>query len=85
MDLDETGAFLGENYVLAGNLDSSILQMGIPEQVREEVRRCLQSGMKHTGGFMLMPACEIPPDAPRETVNVIAEALFEYGYYAENQ
>jgi uroporphyrinogen decarboxylase len=85
MDLDETGAFLGEDYVLAGNLDSSILQIGSAEQVKEEVRRCLQSGMKHSGGFMLMPACEIPPDMPRETVSAIAEALFEYGHYTENQ
>ncbi|MDQ7783115.1 MAG: uroporphyrinogen decarboxylase family protein [Desulfomonilaceae bacterium] len=85
MDLDETGVFLGKDYVLAGNLDSSILQFGSADQVKDEVKRCLQSGMKHPGGFVLMPACEIPPDMPLETVSAIAEALFEHGYYTEDR
>jgi len=61
--------------MLAGNLATSILQTGSVEQVRQEVKRCLQSGMKHPGGFILMPACEIPPDMPRENMDAIAEAL----------
>ncbi|MGB6067843.1 MAG: uroporphyrinogen decarboxylase family protein [Desulfomonilaceae bacterium] len=85
MDLDKTSEFLGTDYVLAGNLDSSILQIGTAQKIEDDVKRCLQSGMKHPGGFMLMPACEIPPDMPLETVNAIAKALFEHGYYTENR
>jgi uroporphyrinogen decarboxylase len=84
MDLDKTSEFLGADHVLAGNLDSTILQIGSVQKVKDEVNRCLQSGMKHSGGFILMPACEIPPDMPRETVDTIAEALFENGYYKGN-
>jgi uroporphyrinogen decarboxylase len=81
MDLDKTSQFLGADYVLAGNLDSGILQIGSAQQVKDEVNRCLQSGMKHPGGFILMPSCELPPDMPLESVDAIAETLLENGYY----
>jgi uroporphyrinogen decarboxylase len=85
MDLEKTSAFLGRNFVLAGNLSTGILQTGSAKQVRDEAKRCLQSGMKHPGGFILMPACEIPPDMPLENIDAVAEALFEFGYYTENR
>ncbi|MBI5252412.1 MAG: uroporphyrinogen decarboxylase family protein [Desulfomonile tiedjei] len=85
MDLDKTGEVLGQDFVLAGNLDSGTLQVGSAEQVKEEVMRCLESGMKHPGGFVLMPSCEIPPEMPLENIGVIAEALFEHGYYSSNR
>jgi len=85
MDLEKTSAFLGNDFVLGGNLATSILATGSVHQVTEEVKRCLRSGMKHPGGFMLMPACEIPPDTPLEAIDAIAEALFDFGYYTENR
>ena len=46
-----------------------------------EVGRCLAAGMKHPGGFILMPACEFPPDTPLENLEALAHTLFEQGYY----
>lgn len=81
MDLEKTGQGLGKDYILAGNIDTGVLQAGSPEQVFEETRRCLQIGMNHSGGFMLMPACELPPDTPIANVEAVAGALHTYGYY----
>jgi len=83
MDLAATGKFLGHKHILAGNIDSATLQTGSAEQVKAEVIRCLDAAMSHPGGFVLMPACELPPDTPRENIEYIAEALFEHGYYGE--
>ncbi len=81
MDLEETGNGLGSEYILAGNIDTGVLQAGSTEQVFEEVRKCLRVGMNHPGGFMLMPACELPPDTPIENVEAVAKALYTHGYY----
>ncbi|MGO9315484.1 MAG: uroporphyrinogen decarboxylase family protein [Syntrophobacteraceae bacterium] len=81
MDLERTGQIIGKDHILAGNINSGILCAGTPEMVSMEVRRCLEAGKKHPGGFVLMPACEFPPDTPLENVDALADALFEYGYY----
>lgn len=81
MDLERTGEFIGKDHILAGNIDSGILCAGTSGQVSMEVRRCLETGRKHPGGFVLMPSCEFPPDTPLENLEALAGALFEYGYY----
>ena len=81
MDLESTGEIIGKDHILAGNINTGILCAGTPEMVSMEVRRCLEAGRKHPGGFVIMPACEFPPDTPLENVDALAEALFEHGYY----
>lgn len=81
MDLTATSRQLGERYILAGNLDNAVLQAGTPAEVYLEVQRCLAAGMRHPGGFLLMPACEFPPFTPRANVLAIERALADYGFY----
>ncbi len=81
MDLKETGDFLGEKYILAGNISTTTIQTGTKEDVIEEVKRCLSQAKDRSGGFILMPACEWPPLAPSENLEAVREALMEYGYY----
>lgn len=81
MDLEKTGELLGKEYILAGNINTTFLQAGSPQDVFEEVKRCLKAGMKHPGGFILMPACELPPHTPLKNIEAIAQALYEFGYY----
>ena len=81
MDLEKTGKLIGDAHILAGNVNNSILQIGSEDAVAEEVGRCLQAGMKHPGGFILMPACELPPDTPFTNMEVLARTLYENGYY----
>jgi len=81
MDLKETGDFLGEKYILAGNISTTTIQTGTKEDVIEEVKRCLSQAKDRSGGFILMPACEWPPLAPSENLEAVREALMEYGFY----
>ena len=81
MDMEKTGKEIGRKHILAGNISSGLLQKGSPEAVSKEVERCLTAGMKHPGGFILMPACEFPPDTPVENVNAIARTVYEKGYF----
>lgn len=82
MDLAATSKQLGDKHILAGNLDNVILQAGSPEEVYLEVKRCLTVGMRHPGGFLLMPACEFPPFTPQANVEAIERALADHGFYS---
>lgn len=81
MNLEETGEILGSRYILAGNISTTTLQWGEPEDVKREVRRCLKQAMRRDGGFILMPACEWPPLAPRNNLDAVRDALIEDGFY----
>ena len=81
MDLEKTGAVIGSRHILAGNISSALLQQGSKDAMVTEVGRCLLSGMNHPGGFILMPACELPPDTPLENLDAVARAVFEKGYF----
>jgi uroporphyrinogen decarboxylase len=81
MDLEKISDFLGEKYILAGNISTTTLQFGTKKDVKEEVKRCLNQAKDRSGGFILMPACEYPPMAPRENLEAIREALVEHGFY----
>jgi len=81
MDLEETSEIIGNKYVLAGNVSTTTLQSGRPEDVKLEVRRCLKQAMRRDGGFILMPACEWPPLAPRRSLDAVRDALMENGFY----
>jgi uroporphyrinogen decarboxylase len=81
MDLAETAARIGDKHIIAGNLNNSILQSGTAGEVYAEVYRCLQAGMRHPGGFILMPACGFPANAPLENVKAIEQALADHSFY----
>ncbi|MCB2173855.1 hypothetical protein KQH41_01170 [bacterium] len=82
MDLARTGEAIGDQFILAGNINNEILHRGSPEEVGSEVERCLLAGMHHPGGFILMPACEFPPDTPLSNLEALASALARAGYYS---
>ena len=81
MDLKRTGEQIGPDHILAGNLKSAVLQFGSTAEVYADTCQCLHGGKGHSGGFILMPSCEIPPDTPTENLEAVARALFDHGYY----
>jgi uroporphyrinogen decarboxylase len=81
MDLQQTAAFIGKKYIIAGNISTTLLLAGSYDDVFEDTVRCLRAGMNHPGGFILMPACELPPDTPLQNIEAVAHALYEHGYY----
>lgn len=80
-DLKETGEFLGDKYIIAGNVPTAALQNGTQEDVIRETKRCLEKGKGLSGGFILMPACEWPPNAPPENLEAVRKAIMEFGFY----
>jgi len=81
MDLEATGRSIGREHILGGNISTSILQAGTPDEVFADTVRCLKGGMEHEGGYILMPACELPPNTPFENMEAMAQAVYEHGYY----
>jgi len=70
MDIEKTAAFFGEDYIIGGNVPTTLLQIGSFEEVQEASKECILKGRKHKGGYILMPACDLPPLTP--PINVYA-------------
>lgn len=71
----------GKNMVFCGGIDSHrILPYGSVEDVRQEVRRVIQS-LGAGGGCMLGAVHTVMNDVPPENVLAMVDAVEEYGYY----
>jgi len=81
MSIREVADFFGPEQIIAGNISTQILSAGTPEEVKAECRRCIEEGKDLPGGFILMPACNLPAVTPPENVDAILEAAREYGAY----
>ncbi|MBI4180497.1 MAG: hypothetical protein HY528_01035 [Chloroflexi bacterium] len=76
-----TGANYFPNDIIAGNLDTTIIQSGTPEEVYQAARKVIEQGKSLPNGFILIPACELPPYAPVENIKAITRALNDFGWY----
>jgi uroporphyrinogen decarboxylase len=79
MDLCDIGAFFGDGCVVGGNVPTTLLQDGTPEEVVAAARACIERGVRHPGGYVLMPACGLPPHARAENVDALITAARLYG------
>ncbi len=80
MALDVVKAKYGERVCLIGNVSVDILSRGTPDEVREEVRRCIATAGPG-GGYMISASNSIPSYARPENVVAMAEAIREYAAY----
>lgn len=55
----------GKTHVFIGNADTRILLSGTKEEIRTEVKRCMEIGKKYPGFFMAV-GNHIPPNTPIE-------------------
>ncbi len=69
------------DYVIHGNVEPSLIQLGTPEQVYEASRIAIEKGKKHKRGFVLCPGCELPPSSPPYNVWMMSKAINDFGYY----
>lgn len=81
MDFAEVGAVFGDNSIVGGNVSTTLLQTGSPDDVVEASRLCIERGLRHPGGFVLMPACGLPPFARPANVHAMIEAARRFGRY----
>jgi len=75
MSLAEMKRNYGDKLVLLGNVNANILQMGSPEDVRAEVRRCFDDAA-HGGGYFLNGA--ITQVSPVENVMAYFDEAGKY-------
>ena len=81
VDLTYAAEVLGEDYIIGGNVPTTLLQNGTPDEVFEASRIIIEK-MKHFGGgFALMPACAMPLAAPPVNVHALVRAARIFGSY----
>lgn len=73
--------YLGDRSVLMGNLNTSLIQSGTPQQVYELSKQCIEKGKYAPRGFILAPGCELPPLAPPGNVWAMKKAINDFGGY----
>ena len=79
--LEEAVKRIGNRAFIKGNIDPvNVLLKGTAGQIRKEVRKCLETGMK-ARGFILSTACTISPHTPPENVDILYEMVQEHGNY----
>ncbi|MBI2851478.1 MAG: hypothetical protein HYX84_00005 [Chloroflexi bacterium] len=76
-----TAAKYFPNDIIEGNLETTVIQCGTPGEVYEAARKVIEQGKSLSNGFILRPACELPPLAPAENVMAITRALNDFGWY----
>ena len=80
MDLAEVKRLYGDALVIMGNASANIVQMGTPEQVRQEVRRCLDDAA--AGGGYFLDGGRTPATPPENLVAYFDEAKSYQGWRA---
>ena len=57
-------------FGLMGNVNTTDLLMGTPEEIGEQVRRCLEAGVD-----IISPGCAVSPNCPPANLRAMAEAV----------
>lgn len=72
---------IGDRAYIKGNIDPvNVLMKGTREEVADNVKRCLETGM-NARGFILSTACAIAPPTPPGNVALLRELADGYGCY----
>jgi len=80
VDLETAAQYFPEDIIM-GNLDSSILQVGTPQEVYEATRKVVEKGKRLRNGYVFSCSCELPPRAPKENVLAMNRAVDDFGWY----
>ena len=68
--------------ILVGNIDTTLLARGSPEEVLQAARQAIRN-LGQQGGFFLSPGCTIGATTPFENTEALMEAADRYGRYNE--
>lgn len=79
VSLADARAALGGKIAFLGHMDPvGIMQLGTPEQVREDCIRCIKDAEGEKGGYLMMPGCDIPPAVPIENIKAMVDTAYAY-------
>jgi uroporphyrinogen-III decarboxylase len=76
MDLGRVARRLVSRFLVAGNVSTTILTLGSPEDVRREVRRCARDAAP-AGGHFLHAGGDLPQNIPVDNMKAYFEAARE--------
>jgi len=71
----------GDKCIVAGDIEPRIIQEGTAQQVYESAKHCIEKAKHSPRGYILMPACELPPMAPPYNVYSMMKAVNDFGGY----
>jgi uroporphyrinogen decarboxylase len=80
VDLAEVKRLYGDRLCLKGNVETSLLLSGTPEQVAAQVRECIRAA-GGDGGYILGTGDQVARDTPFENIHALVEAGLTYGRY----
>jgi len=76
VDLGQALEKLQGRVCLGGNVAPvEVMLQGTPADVTTAARRCLDTAAE-SGGYILMPGCDLPPDVPLENVQALMQAAW---------
>ncbi len=81
MDLVQVAEAFGHKHIIAGNVPTDVMAEGTFLEVYEASRNCVEKGKELPGGFILMPACELPVQTAPLNVSVFVQAAKDFGIY----
>jgi uroporphyrinogen decarboxylase len=84
MDIVKTAEFLGPDHIIAGNISTDLLNRGTPDEVLTACREQINVMKHQPGGYILAPACAMPPLTPPVNVHAMVKAARLYGQFAES-
>ncbi|CBH20222.1 putative Methyltransferase [Acetoanaerobium sticklandii] len=81
MDILKTGKALGEDYVIGGNVHTTLMQIGSARDVYKASKEIIEKMKYHPGGFILTPDCVLPSHTPPANVHAMIKACKDFGRY----
>jgi uroporphyrinogen-III decarboxylase len=78
-DMVEAKRILGKDCALRGNVPSSLIATGKPDELKEHCRKLIEVAGKD-GGYILSPGC-YTENPKLENLKAVAEVVREYGFY----
>lgn len=82
VDFGQIRRVLGPEVWIAGGPHVEFLMHATPQQVREECKRILESGVLEGGRFALREGNNLAPNTPLENIEAMYRAGREFGYRA---
>ena len=79
VDIGHAKKAIGNSMCLKGNLNTTLLVSGRPEEIYREANKCILAAAEG-GGFILSSGCAVGRDTPRENVDAMIKATIEHSY-----
>jgi uroporphyrinogen decarboxylase len=78
VDLKTAIDVFGDSSIIAGNIESSLIQRGHPTELHEACHAAMRKGQHAPRGFVLMSGCGYPPRAPAFHLYTIVKAARDF-------